>query len=42
MSGLAPEQSTRYLALLRDLKSSCRFYDIHVHPYEVLFDRFSY
>jgi predicted TIM-barrel fold metal-dependent hydrolase len=42
VSGLAPEQSSRYLSLLRELKSCCRFYDIHVHPYEVLFDRFSY
>lgn len=42
MSGLAPQQSSRYLALLGELRSSCRFHDIHVHPYEVLFDRFSY
>lgn len=42
MKGLGLEQSARYLSLLRELRSSCRFCDIHVHPYEVLFDRFSY
>lgn len=42
MNGLAPEESARYLAAVAELKSSCRLYDMHVHPYEVLFDRFSY
>jgi predicted TIM-barrel fold metal-dependent hydrolase len=42
MKGIAAEESARYLSALADLRSSCSFYDIHVHPYEVLFDRFSY
>jgi len=42
MTGLAAQDSSRYLCVLRALRSSCRFYDIHVHPYEILFDRFSY
>lgn len=42
MKGLSVEECSRYLSLLRALRSSCRFYDTHVHPYEVLFDRFSY
>ena len=42
MKGLAPEESSRYLSVLAELKASCRFYDTHVHPYEVIFDRFSY
>ena len=42
MKGLGPEESAVYLSVLRRLVSSCRLYDTHVHPYEVLFDRFSY
>ena len=42
MKGLGPEESSAYLAILQGLRSSCQFYDTHVHPYEVLFDRFSY
>lgn len=42
MRTLAPEQAAEYLAVLQALRSSHHFYDMHVHPYEVLFDRFSY
>ncbi|HBG05115.1 MAG: hypothetical protein A2075_24185 [Geobacteraceae bacterium GWC2_58_44] len=42
MKGLGAEESSRYLSVLRALRPSCRFYDIHVHPYEIMFDRFSY
>lgn len=42
MKELTSEESSRYLGILQELKSSCRFYDVHVHPYEVLFDRFFY
>ena len=42
MKGLAPEESSAFLAILQALRSSCKFYDVHVHPYEVLFDQFSY
>lgn len=39
---LGPEETLGYLSVLRALRSSCRFYDMHVHPYEVLFDKFAY
>lgn len=42
MKGLTPEHVSDYLSLLQAIKSSCPLYDMHVHPYEVLFDRFSY
>jgi len=42
VKGLAPEESARYLSALAEIKASCRLYDTHVHPYEVLFDRFGY
>ncbi|HJV66442.1 MAG TPA: amidohydrolase family protein [Geomonas sp.] len=42
MTGLTAAQTAWYLAAVAELRSSCRLYDIHVHPYEVLFDRFSY
>jgi hypothetical protein len=42
VTGLEPEEIARYLSVLRALKSSCRLYDAHVHPYEVLFDKLSY
>jgi predicted TIM-barrel fold metal-dependent hydrolase len=40
--GLGPEETSGYLSVLTGLRGSCPFYDTHVHPYEVLFDRFSY
>jgi predicted TIM-barrel fold metal-dependent hydrolase len=42
VKGLGSEENSWYLSALRTLRSSCRFYDVHVHPYEILFDRFSY
>ena len=42
MKGLSPEQTSRYLSALAEIKRSCRIYDTHAHPYEILFDRFSY
>ena len=42
MNGLAPDEAAAYLAILHALRCTCKFYDTHVHPYEVLFDRFSY
>lgn len=42
MNGLGLEQISKYLSILRALKPSCLFYDTHVHPYEILFDKFAY
>jgi predicted TIM-barrel fold metal-dependent hydrolase len=42
VKGLRPEETAEYLSILQDLRPSFPFYDMHVHPYEVLFDRFSY
>lgn len=42
MNGLALEEAVAYLSIVQALRSSCSFYDSHVHPYEVIFDRFSY
>lgn len=42
MKGLGPEESGQYLAILQALRPAYPFYDMHVHPYEVLFDRFTY
>jgi len=42
MKGLSLDECSAYLAIVQRLKRSCKFYDTHVHPYEVLFDRFSY
>jgi predicted TIM-barrel fold metal-dependent hydrolase len=42
MTGLGLEQISKYLSILRALKPSCLFYDTHVHPYEILLDKFSY
>lgn len=42
MTGLSAGQCSEYLSILQTLRPSCRFYDLHVHPYEMLFDRFSY
>jgi predicted TIM-barrel fold metal-dependent hydrolase len=39
---LRPEETAEYLSLLQALRRSYPFYDTHVHPYEVLFDRFTY
>jgi predicted TIM-barrel fold metal-dependent hydrolase len=40
--GLGPEETAEYLAVVQSLRPYYKFYDTHVHPYEVLFDRFSY
>ena len=42
MKGLGPEETAEYLAVLQKLRPAYPFYDMHVHPYEVLFDRFTY
>ena len=42
MKGLGPEQTAEYLGVLQTLRSAHQFHDTHVHPYEVLFDRFTY
>ena len=42
MTGLTVAQCSEYLSIVQRLRFSCRFYDLHVHPYEMLFDRFSY
>lgn len=42
MKSLRPEETAQYLSVLQSLRSSYPFYDMHVHPYEVLFDRFTY
>jgi predicted TIM-barrel fold metal-dependent hydrolase len=42
MKGIGAEETARYLCALTEIRSSCQLYDTHVHPYEVLFDRFSY
>lgn len=42
MRTLPPETCASYLAILADIKQHHRLYDVHVHPYEVLFDRFTY
>ena len=42
MKGLGPEETAEYLGVLHTLRASHQFHDTHVHPYEVLFDRFSY
>jgi len=39
---LPPETCASYLAILAAIKQHHRLYDVHVHPYEVLFDRFTY
>ena len=42
MRGLGSEETAEYLAVMQTLRQDHPFYDTHVHPYEVLFDRFSY
>lgn len=42
MKGLSPDESSEYLSILQTLRRSYPLYDMHVHPYEVLFDRFTY
>jgi predicted TIM-barrel fold metal-dependent hydrolase len=42
MKGIGTEETARYLCALAEIRSSCHLYDTHVHPYEVIFDRFSY
>lgn len=42
MRGLGPEQTAEYLAVMHRLRPAYPLYDMHVHPYEVLFDRFTY
>lgn len=42
MKALSPEECSRYLAMVKSLRASYPLYDTHVHPYEVLFDRFIY
>lgn len=40
MTVLGTEKISRYLSMVGSMKPACRFYDVHVHPYEILFDRF--
>jgi predicted TIM-barrel fold metal-dependent hydrolase len=42
VTGLGPDEISGYLSALSGISSSCRLYDIHVHPYEILFDKFQY
>jgi predicted TIM-barrel fold metal-dependent hydrolase len=42
VKALRPEETSEYLGVLQSLRASYPFYDTHVHPYEVLFDRFTY
>ena len=42
MNGLGSEATAGYLAIVQELRPYFQFYDTHVHPYEVLFDRFHY
>jgi predicted TIM-barrel fold metal-dependent hydrolase len=42
VTGLGADQISGYLSALSGIRASCRLYDIHVHPYEILFDRFQY
>ncbi|HJV34264.1 amidohydrolase family protein [Geomonas sp.] len=42
MNGIPAELSERYLQEVAELRCSGPLYDTHVHPYEVLFDRFAY
>ncbi|GFO68491.1 hypothetical protein GMLC_20700 [Geomonas limicola] len=42
MKTLPPETCAAYLGILAGIKQHHRLYDVHVHPYEVLFDRFTY
>lgn len=42
MKSLPPEDCSRYLSLVREIRQTHLLYDMHVHPYEVLFDKFSY
>ena len=42
MKSLSAIEVSKHLSLVRSLKPSIKFYDVHVHPYEVLFDQFSY
>lgn len=39
---MTPQEASSYLSCVKALKKSHRFYDVHAHPYEVLFDKFSY
>jgi predicted TIM-barrel fold metal-dependent hydrolase len=42
VKALGPVETAEYLAVLQSLRQSYPLYDMHVHPYEVLFDRFTY
>ena len=42
MKALSATEVSKHLSLVHSLKPSIKFYDVHVHPYEVLFDQFSY
>jgi hypothetical protein len=42
VKSLRPEETAEYLRILQALRPAYSFYDMHVHPYEVLFDRFTY
>ncbi len=42
MTVLAAREIVRYFSIVDSLRRSCRFYDVHVHPYEVIFDEFVY
>ena len=42
MKGLEPEQTAEYLGVVHSLRPRYPLCDMHVHPYEVLFDRFTY
>ena len=42
MNGLSVDKISKYLSIIQMLRQTYRFYDIHVHPYEILFDKFSY
>jgi predicted TIM-barrel fold metal-dependent hydrolase len=42
VSGLKPDEILKYLSIVQSLRQSFRFYDMHVHPYEIMFDKFNY
>lgn len=42
MKGLGQEETAMYLSVLHALRPFHTFHDTHVHPYEVLFDKFTY
>lgn len=42
MNGLAAEKTRRHLDAVAGVRQSHRLYDVHAHPYEILFDRLSY